>query len=156
MTQTATSPKAPAPVTSLLSEPAKPDRGGFFLGTGRRKTSVARVRIRPANGEGRYLVNGREVNSYFTQLRDQVDAADPLRATKTEGKLDVLVKVHGGGYVGQAGAVRLGLARALKGYDPTLEPVLRDNDFLTRDDRKVERKKPGQPGARKKFQFSKR
>ena len=142
---------APAPQTA---RPAKADAGGFFWGTGRRKTAVARVRIKP--GSGKFQVNGREIDAFFTELRDRHDVIAPLKATKTEGKLDVQVNVQGGGFTGQAGAVLLGLARALKGYDPSLEPILRDNEFLTRDARKVERKKPGQPGARKRFQFSKR
>jgi len=145
---------APAVAPAPVAQPAKPDRGGFVWGTGRRKSSVARVRIKP--GEGKYLVNGRDLTAYFTQLRDQNDAIAPLKLTKTEGRLDVFVNVNGGGYTGQAGAVLLGLSRAIKGYDPALEPVLRDNDMLTRDPRRVERKKPGQPGARKRFQFSKR
>lgn len=128
--------------------------GGFWWGTGRRKSAVARVRIRP--GKGAFLVNGRKHDVFFTELRDQNDVLSPLKATKTEGSLDVYVKVSGGGYTGQAGAVKLGLSRALKGYDPALEATLRDEDMLTRDPRKVERKKPGQPGARKRFQFSKR
>ena len=139
---------APAPVA------AKPDRGGFFWGTGRRKSSVARVRIKP--GKGKFLINDHEVDRYFTELRDQNNIVAPLKVTKTEGKLDVIVNVKGGGYTGQAGAVLLGLSRALKTYDSTLEPVLRSNDFLTRDAREVERKKYGQRGARRRFQFSKR
>ncbi len=144
--------ETPEPV--IVAEPAKPDRGGFYLGTGRRKSSVARVRIKA--GDGKFIVNNHPVEKYFNQLRDRNDVASPLKATNTEGKLDVHVTVHGGGYTGQAGAVLLGLSRALKGYDPTLEQTLRDNDFLTRDAREVERKKYGQPGARARFQFSKR
>jgi len=156
MTQTDTSSEVAT--QAEVAQPAKPDRGGFYWGTGRRKSSVARVRIRPVEGDAKscYLLNGREVTKFFTQLRDQIDVVNPLKVTKTEGKLEVFVNVKGGGFTGQAGAVRLGLSRALKGYDPSLEQVLRDEDFLTRDARKVERKKPGQPGARKRFQFSKR
>jgi len=146
-TTTTATATAPAPA-------AKPDKGGFFWGTGRRKAAVARVRIRP--GKGKFLINGREIDHYFTELRDQNDATAPLRETKTVDGLDVFVNVHGGGYMGQAGAVLLGVARALKIYDPSLEPILRDNNFLSRDPRRVERKKYGQPGARKRFQFSKR
>jgi len=134
--------------------PTGPNKHGFFCGTGRRKAAVARVRIKP--GKGKFLINKREVNEFFTELRDQNSAIAPLEATKTSGKLDIWVNVKGGGYMGQAGAVLLGLSRALKKYDTTLEPVLRDKDFLTRDAREVERKKYGQPGARKRFQFSKR
>lgn len=140
----------PAPI----AQPAKPDVGGFIWGTGRRKAAVARVRVK--QGAGTFLINKREVDEFFTQLRDRKKAHAPLEATQMEGKLDIFVNVHGGGYTGQADAVLLGLARALKGYDPTLESILRDNGFLTRDPRRVERKKYGQPGARKRFQFSKR
>ncbi len=128
--------------------------GVYFWGTGRRKTSVARVRIR--SGEGKYVINDREIEKHFFAARDRGDIVAPLKATKTFGKYDVFVNVHGGGQTGQAGAVVLGLARALVKADPNLEESLRDGKFLTRDDRKVERKKPGQPGARKRFQFSKR
>jgi small subunit ribosomal protein S9 len=145
---------APGADVRPLAQPAKPDKGGFIWGTGRRKTAVARVRVKP--GEGKFLVNGREVNAFFTEMRDRTDVAAPLKATKTDGKLDVYAQVHGGGFAGQAGAVVLGVARALKGYDPSLEPILRDNGFLTRDPREVERKKYGQSGARRRFQFSKR
>lgn len=137
-----------------LREADKPDKGGFVWGTGRRKAGVARVRIRP--GTGIFMVKGRDLADYFTELRDQNDCQTPLRVTGTEGKIDVLVKCHGGGYMGQAGAVMLGLARALVAYDPTLEPVLREHNLLSRDPRRVERKKYGQRGARRRFQFSKR
>ena len=88
--------------------------------------------------------------------RDRSDCAAPLKVTGTLGKMDVIAKCHGGGFMGQAQAVRLGIARALRDYDPTLEDALRDNGFLTRDAREVERKKYGQAGARRRFQFSKR
>lgn len=146
--------ESPRPMSEPMSEPAKPDAGGFVWGTGRRKAAVARVRVRP--GKGNYLINGKRVDVYFTELRDQNDAHAPLKVTQTEGKLDVYVRTHGGGYMGQAGAVMLGLARALKGYDPSLEPMLRNAELLTRDPRRVERKKYGQRGARRRFQFSKR
>ncbi|MFA9476779.1 30S ribosomal protein S9 [Phycisphaerales bacterium AB-hyl4] len=131
-----------------------PDKGGFVWGTGRRKSAVARVRVKP--GDGKFLINKKEVNDFFSEAQHREQALAALKATKTEGKLDVFVKVHGGGITGQAGAVLLGLARALKGYDPALEQTLRDNAYLTRDPREVERKKYGQAGARKRFQFSKR
>lgn len=150
----AIAPKSAVEAPKPLREPAKPDIGGFIWGTGRRKTAVARVRIKP--GSGKFLVNGREVTQFFSEVRDQNDVLAPLKATKTEGSLDVLVRTSGGGFAGQAGAVKLGVARALKSYDPSLEPILRDQNMLTRDPRKVERKKPGRPGARKRFQFSKR
>ena len=142
---TATAERVPA---------AEPDKAGFYWGLGRRKTSVARVRIRL--GEGKYIVNGREIDRHFTELRDRNDVVNPLKVTRTEGNLDVFVNVKGGGFTGQAGAVVLGLSRALMRYDTTLEAALRDHRMLTRDPREVERKKPGQPGARKRFQFSKR
>ena len=140
--------------TRPLREPKKPDKAGFIWGTGRRKSAVARVRIKP--GEGKFLINNREVDEFFPQDYHRSAAKSPLEQTKTQGNLDVFVNVNGGGYTGQAEATLLGVARALLGYDPSLEPVLRDNGFLTRDDREVERKKYGQPGARKRFQFSKR
>jgi small subunit ribosomal protein S9 len=134
--------------------PAEPDAGGFIWGTGRRKSATARVRIR--KGEGQFLVNGKEITDYFSELQDQNACTAPLEATQMKGDLDVIIKVEGGGMAGQADAVLLGVARALTNYDPALEPILRDKDYLTRDPREVERKKYGQPGARRKFQFSKR
>lgn len=149
---------SPAGDTKPVAQPAVPDRGGFVWGTGRRKRAVARVRIRPAQGDKTqgYTINGKPVDQYFTELRDREDIVSPLRETNTQDKFQVFVNVRGGGYMGQAGAVKLGLARALKSYDPSLEPILREHEMLTRDPRKVERKKPGQPGARRRFQFSKR
>jgi len=137
-----------------LRQPAKPDAGGFVWGTGRRKAAVARVRIRA--GSGVFLIKGREIPIFFSELRDQADCMSPLKVTQMEGKIDVFVNAHGGGYMGQAGAVKLGLARALIGYDPTLETILREHNLLSRDPRRVERKKYGQRGARRRFQFSKR
>ena len=133
---------------------AEPDKAGFFGGTGRRKRAIARVRIRP--GQGAYVINGRQIDGFFTELRDQQDVVAPLKVTGTDGNVDVLVSVKGGGFTGQAGAVVLGLSRALKRYDTSLEPALREHNMLTRDPRQVERKKYGQPGARRRFQFSKR
>ncbi len=127
---------------------------GWWWGTGRRKTAVARVRLRP--GSGKFLINGREVEDYFSEIRDREDVVAPLKATSTTGSLDIEVRAAGGGFAGQAGAIKLGVARALRVYDATLEPTLREHNFLTRDSRKVERKKYGQAGARKRFQFSKR
>ena len=137
-----------------LAEPAKRDAGGFVWGTGRRKSSVARVRVRP--GEGKFLINKKEITDYFSEPQHREDCVKALAATKMKDGLDVFVNVNGGGITGQSGAILLGVARALKGYDPSLEQVLRDNNFLTRDPRKVERKKYGQRGARRRFQFSKR
>ena len=133
---------------------SKPDAGGWWWGTGRRKSAVARVRLRP--GDGKFIVNKRAHDEYLTEERDQKDFMNVLQRTKTVGSLDVHVNVGGGGYTGQTGAIVLGLGRALLRYDATLEPVLREHGFLSRDPRRVERKKYGQPGARKRFQFSKR
>ena len=132
----------------------KADVGGFVWGTGRRKSSVARVRIKP--GDGKFIINKREVDKYFPQVNDQNAAVAPLETLNLKNAFDVYVNVKGGGTTGQAGAVLLGVARALKSYDEGLMTELRDTGYLTRDSREVERKKPGQRGARKKFQFSKR
>jgi len=128
--------------------------GGFTWGTGRRKTAVARVRLR--SGEGEFKVNGKRFDEYFPTAAMRVLAHGPLKATDVGKRFDIFVNVHGGGPLGQAGAVRLGVARALTKVDDTLEPALRDGGFLTRDARMKERKKYGQRGARRKFQFSKR
>lgn len=146
---TATAPE-PRPATRLKGRIL----GGFFWGTGRRKTSVARVRVRP--GGGVFLVNDREVKEFFTTPQELADVRAPLLAVQGDKKWDVMVNVTGGGPVGQAGAVRMGLARALCNADETLEPAMRENGFLTRDSRMKERKKYGQRGARRRFQFSKR
>ncbi len=126
----------------------------YFWGTGRRKTAVARVRIRP--GSGVFQVNGKELKEYFGIERLRAHASAPLTATSTAGKVDVFVNVHGGGPTGQAGATIMGVARALMKMDEGLSPALRAKGFLTRDARKVERKKYGRRGARRSFQFSKR
>lgn len=126
----------------------------FTWGTGRRKTSVARVRIKP--GSGAIKINKRELKGYFTRPQDISDVLAPLKATDTISSIDVFVNVTGGGITGQSGAIMLGIARALKLYDPSLLQQLRDGGYLTRDSRMVERKKPGKAGARKRFQFSKR
>ena len=127
---------------------------GFHWGTGRRKTSVARVRIKP--GKGELKINNKELTKYFTRPQDISNVIAPLKTTKTEKSLDVFANVKGGGITGQSGAVMLGIARALKNYDPNLTQALRDAGLLTRDGRMVERKKPGQSGARRRYQFSKR
>jgi small subunit ribosomal protein S9 len=132
----------------------KPKQGHWWWGTGRRKTAVARVRIKP--GDGKFTVNERPFEKFFNEERDRKDIMNVLKVTNTEGRVDIHVNTHGGGFTGQAGAVLLGLARALNKYDQTLEPILRENNFLTRDSREVERKKYGQAGARRRFQFSKR
>jgi small subunit ribosomal protein S9 len=144
-----------APVTiTERTVVTKPAAGGWFWGTGRRKAAVARVRVKA--GSGSFIINKRTLEEFFSQERDHNDINHVLKTTGTAGAVDVAVNIHGGGYTGQAGAIVLGLARALRNYDPSLDSTLRDHDFLTRDPRKVERKKPGQPGARKRFQFSKR
>ena len=125
-----------------------------FLGTGRRKTAIARVRL--AEGSGKVTVNGRDVENYFTVENQRSLAVEPLETVEMNEKADVRVKVAGGGIAGQAGAVRLGIARALERYNGELRQQLKDAGHLSRDPRKKERKKPGQPGARKRFQYSKR
>lgn len=125
-----------------------------FLGTGRRKTSVARVRL--ATGTGKITVNGRTFENYFPVDTLRGIVSQPLAVTGTAEKLDVKVNVTGGGPNGQAGAVRHGIARALLEFDAALRPALKAEGFLTRDPRMKERKKYGQPGARKRYQFSKR
>jgi small subunit ribosomal protein S9 len=126
----------------------------FIWATGRRKTSVARVRM--AEGTGKILVNGRAFENYFPVEQQRNDAGAPLVASNAREKWDVWVNVMGGGPTGQSGAVSLGLARALRKAEPTLDELLRGGGFLTRDSRMVERKKYGQRKARRRFQFSKR
>jgi small subunit ribosomal protein S9 len=125
----------------------------FVFGLGRRKSSVARVRVR--SGSGKFVVNKKPLEEYFTTLRDQKRARAPLSLLESVD-YDITARVHGGGAHGQAGAVQLGVARALKDADPTLFEGMRENGFLTRDSRMKERKKPGRRGARRGFQFSKR
>lgn len=140
----------------------------FFLGTGRRKTSVARVRI--CEGSGKISINKRTLDDYFTEDKDRAAVTNPLDLLEQRNRLDVFVRVHGGGITGQAGAICQGLARALKsmfgvpvgsegaeGAEATsIDKKIRDSGFLTRDGRMKERKKYGRKGARKSFQFSKR
>ncbi len=156
-------PTEEAPQTRPLAAPAKPDAGGFVWGTGRRKSAVARVRVRPAKEDGKGIfkisstqARDRDVDSFFSEPQHQAACRKPLEACQMTGKLDIFVNVKGGGFTGQAEAILLGVARALKGYDPSLEQTLRDEGLLTRDAREVERKKYGQRGARRRFQFSKR
>jgi len=125
-----------------------------FYGTGRRKTSVARVWLRP--GGGRILVNRRPFEDYFPRETLRMIIAQPLQLTNTFGTLDATINVGGGGPTGQAGAVRHGISRALLEFDVNLRPTLKRAGLLTRDPRMRERKKYGQPGARSKFQYSKR
>jgi small subunit ribosomal protein S9 len=126
----------------------------FIWGTGRRKSSVARVRIQ--EGSGKLLINKKEVDDYFPQQQDRNSVRAPLKAINMENAFDVFVNVKGGGSTGQAGATMLGIARALREFDENYLKDLRDGGYLTRDGRMVERKKPGQRGARRRFQFSKR
>ena len=126
----------------------------YFWGTGRRKSSVARVRLRPGNGE--FLINSRQFEEYFTRERDQAAVRSPLTAARALGQYDIYVNVQGGGPTGQSGAVLLGIARALCKAQADLEEALRDGGYLTRDARMVERKKYGRRGARRGCQFSKR
>jgi small subunit ribosomal protein S9 len=125
-----------------------------FSATGRRKSAVARVRLAP--GEGKILVNKRDFDEYFPWETGKSAVRQPLEVTEMLGKVDIWVNVRGGGLTGQAGAIRHGIARALILYNPELRAPLKKAGYLTRDAREVERKKYGQPGARKKFQFSKR
>jgi small subunit ribosomal protein S9 len=140
--------------TETLEAPAATGPKSFIWGTGRRKSAIARVRIAP--GSGKISINGRELNDYLTNERDRKGIFGPLEATQTGGKLDIIVTALGGGPTGQAGAIVLGIARALAKYDPNLETALRGGGYLTRDSRMKERKKYGQRGARRRFQFSKR
>jgi len=126
----------------------------LFLGTGRRKTSIARVRLEP--GSGKRTVNGVDLDRYFSRITLSRQAIGPLAVSNTIEKFDLHATVHGGGHAGQAGAISLGVARALQIMDPTLRGLLGKEGFLTRDARMKERKKYGQAGARKRFQFSKR
>lgn len=130
------------------------DERGVAMGTGRRKTAVARVRI--TDGDGKFTINDREFADYFPLERDQQMIHAPLKATDALGKVDVWVRVNGGGSTGQTGAVVLGIARALQAKDPQLHVKLSEGGYLTRDGRMVERKKYGLRKARRSFQFSKR
>jgi small subunit ribosomal protein S9 len=121
---------------------------------GRRKTATARILIRPGNGL--WKVNGRSLEEYFPRETHRLRIAEPLKVTGLDGQFDVVVRVDGGGLTGQADSVRMGLARAIVAHDEETRPALREKGLLTRDPRKVERKKPGRPKARKRFQFSKR
>lgn len=146
-----TDTQTPAAETTTESTPAKVV---YTWGVGRRKSAVARVRI--AAGSGKVSVNGRELNDYFTAERDRKAIFGPLEVTNIGGKVDIFVNATGGGPSGQAGAIVMGLGRALTSYDQSLEVSLRNAGFLTRDSRMKERKKYGQRGARRRFQFSKR
>ena len=125
-----------------------------YYGTGRRKSSVARVRLVPSNGE--VIINGKKVDAYFGKKTLEMIVRQPLVLTQTESRLDVIARVEGGGVSGQAGAVRLGISRALVKMDAELRPVLKRAGFMTRDQRMKERKKYGLKAARRAPQFSKR
>lgn len=149
-------------MTRAHRDPVPADVHGWWWGTGRRKTAVARARLRLADGgAGTMKVQVSEkqfktIDDYFREERDRNDCVAPLKITGTDGKFDIIIRTQGGGFMGQAGAVRLAISRALRDYDPSLETALRNAGFLTRDPREVERKKYGQAGARRRFQFSKR
>ena len=153
-------PAAPSGDAPDAASPAEAPRkkstvnNPYIWGTGRRKASVARVRIRP--GDGKFLINKRELDEFFRLDKDRFAARKPLEVTDTVKSFDVFVNVHGGGLTGQAGAVSLGLARALVGTDPEHQLKLKEHNLMSRDARRVERKKYGQRGARRRFQFSKR
>jgi len=148
---------APTPTPAPIASVSKKKKGfvnPFVWGTGRRKAAVARVRIK--EGDGKFLINKREVDKFFCIQHDRDACRRPLKVTESTKNYDVFVNVGGGGITGQAGAVLLGLARALVKADSELEPALREHHLLHRDPRRVERKKYGQRGARRRFQFSKR
>jgi small subunit ribosomal protein S9 len=132
--------------------PINPENG--FYATGRRKEATARVWLKA--GTGVVTVNGRDINNYFGRETSKMVLFQPLEILEQKGKIDLTVNVKGGGLSGQAGAIRHGIARALCAFNPEFRPVLKKAGFLTRDARAVERKKYGQPGARRRFQFSKR
>jgi small subunit ribosomal protein S9 len=132
--------------------PINPENG--FYATGRRKEATARVWLKA--GDGTVTVNGRDINNYFGRETSKMVLFQPLEILEQKGKIDLTVNVKGGGLSGQAGAIRHGIARALCAFNPEFRPALKKAGFLTRDARAVERKKYGQPGARRRFQFSKR
>ena len=148
---------APTEETAPQTEGVQPTTepvNGYYWGLGRRKSAVARVRIKP--GDGKFLINKRSIKDYFSTDHDRKAIRQPQEATQTAKSIDVFVNVVGGGTTGQAGAIILGVARALCAMTPDYQESLRDGKFLTRDPREVERKKYGQRGARRRFQFSKR
>jgi small subunit ribosomal protein S9 len=146
--------QVPASQPKPTPNPARAPKGGYWWGTGRRKSSVARVRIKP--GSGKLVINKKELDDYFRREQDRKSVLAPLKTVNAEKVFDVFINVRGGGITGQAGASLLGIARALRNYDDNYVQALRDGGHLTRDPRMVERKKPGQRGARRRFQFSKR
>jgi small subunit ribosomal protein S9 len=155
MSETTTTPPTTTPAPTVEREAAPPPADGIYRATGRRKSAVARVRMKPGTGE--FIINKkRSIDAYFGREQDRLHAQSALRITGTNKKYDVLVNTHGGGSHGQAGAIRLGIARAIIMAEPQHYQTLKDGGFLTRDSREVERKKPGKAGARRSFQFSKR
>jgi small subunit ribosomal protein S9 len=148
------SDQATTPAVESTEAQARKPKPSYIWGVGRRKTACARVRIAP--GSGKIEINGKTLNDYLTAERDRKAIFGPLEVTNTGGKMDVWVNADGGGPTGQAGAIVLGLGRALAKYDNNLEGALRNAGYLTRDSRMKERKKYGQRGARRRFQFSKR
>jgi small subunit ribosomal protein S9 len=146
-------PKAPPQVAPGPGSKSN-KKYGYWWGTGRRKCAVARVRIRL--GTGKLVVNKKELDDFFSRDQDRKAVVAPLHLVHADKAFDVFINVKGGGTTGQAGAALLGVARALKTYDENYVQALRDAGHLTRDPRMVERKKPGQRGARRRFQFSKR
>jgi small subunit ribosomal protein S9 len=152
---TSASPTSASPTSaSSTSKKARGPKFGYYWGTGRRKSAVARVRIR--EGTGKFEVNKKPLDKFFCVSRDREDIVMPLKAAECQKRVDVFVNVKGGGTTGQAGAIVLGLARALLNFNHEYERPLRDGEFLSRDSRRVERKKYGRSGARRRFQFSKR
>lgn len=151
---TTSEPVVAAPEPQVVKIHGKLDRNGVAIGTGRRKTSVARVRLKA--GKGATSINGRKLEEYFKNIRDLQMIEAPLRATEKLGQVDLWVRVSGGGTTGQTGAIVMGVARALEALNPGLHGILSENGFLTRDSRMVERKKYGFKKARRSPQFSKR
>ena len=149
-----TTPATPATTTPNIRGKVVVGGKVYYWGTGRRKKSVARVRF--TAGAGKFLVNDREVDDYFKETKDRHFVRAPLIAANIAGTFDIFVTISGGGYSGQAGALVQGLGRAIAMYDITLRPGQKEGGFLTRDSRMKERKKYGQRGARRRFQFSKR
>ena len=145
--------EAPAQAPAPTYEPVRDEQGRSYA-TGRRKESAARVWVKP--GTGVIMINGRPIDQYFARPVLQMLLHQPFQVTERLGQFDVMATVKGGGLSGQAGAVRHGISRALTLYEPELRPALKKVGFLTRDSRKVERKKYGRRKARRSFQFSKR
>lgn len=152
--ENAAAPETAVPATEQAAAVPPPPSQGVFLGTGRRKSAIARVRLVP--GEGKIVINERPLEKYFFEPQEHLAVHEPLKAVNATRHFDVHILVTGGGHSGQAGAVRLGVARALVAADKRFEPMLRDRGYLTRDAREVERKKYGRRKARRRFQFSKR